>query len=66
VSWEWSTKEHRKRTLAKDACVTPPFWNKTLDARGVAAHPEISSLLAKSIFEFVNAIEDRIEGPGLL
>jgi chromate reductase, NAD(P)H dehydrogenase (quinone) len=53
--------------LVKNACVTLPFWNKTLDARGVAAHPEISTLLMKSIFEFGNAIEDRrTEGPGLL
>jgi len=53
--------------LVKNACVTLPFWNKTLDVRGVAAHPEISSLLMKSIFEFVNAIEDRrIESPGFL
>ena len=53
--------------LVKNACVTLPFWNKTLDERGVAAHPEISSLLTKSIIEFVNAIEGRrIEGPGFL
>src|SRR5262245_38114264 len=53
--------------LVKNACVTLPFWNKTLDAQGVAADPEISSLLMKSIFEFVAAVEGkRIEGPGFL
>jgi NAD(P)H-dependent FMN reductase len=53
--------------LVKNACVTLPFWNKTLDARGVADHPEISSLLTRSMSELINAIEDRrIEAPGLL
>ena len=39
--------------LVKDACVTLPFWNKALDARGIATHPEISALLLNSILEFV-------------
>jgi NAD(P)H-dependent FMN reductase len=53
--------------LVKNACVTLPFWNKTLDARGVAGHPEISSLLMRSMIELVNAIEDRrVKAPGSL
>ena len=44
--------------LAKNACVTLPFWDKTLDAEGVASHPELSALLQKAVIEFVAAIRN--------
>lgn len=37
--------------LVKNACVTLPFWKKTLDAEGIASHPEISALLQKVVGE---------------
>jgi NAD(P)H-dependent FMN reductase len=44
--------------LVKDACVTLPFWNKTLDAGGIADHPELSPLLRRALEELIRAIEN--------
>jgi NAD(P)H-dependent FMN reductase len=43
--------------VVRDACVTLPFWDKTLSAEGVAAHVEISALLRKALTELVRAVE---------
>jgi chromate reductase len=42
--------------LVRNACVTLPFWDKTLDAAGIADHPEISVLLQRSLEELIRAI----------
>jgi chromate reductase len=42
--------------LIQSACVTLPLWDKSLDAAGVAAHPEISNLQRKALRELIAAI----------
>jgi NAD(P)H-dependent FMN reductase len=41
--------------VVQDACVTLPFWDKTLAAEGVAAHAEISPLLRRVLEELIKA-----------
>jgi chromate reductase len=42
--------------LVKDACVTLPFWDKGLDAAGVASHPEVAGILATALQNLANAV----------
>ena len=44
--------------LVKNACVTLPFWNKALDAAGIADHPELSALLRRALDELIRAIKN--------
>ncbi len=48
--------------VVKNACVTLPFWNKTLDAAGIADHPELSVLLRRGVEELVRAITNPLLG----
>jgi chromate reductase, NAD(P)H dehydrogenase (quinone) len=42
--------------LVKNACVTLPFWDKSLDAARIADHPEVSVLLRRALEELTRAI----------
>lgn len=42
--------------VVQDACVTLPFWDKTLSSEGVVAHAEISGLLKRAVTELVGAV----------
>lgn len=45
--------------VVKDACVTLPFFDKTLAAEGIAAHAEISGLLRKALTCIVGTVIDQ-------
>lgn len=44
--------------LVRNACVTLPFWDKSLDAAGIADYPELSVLLRQSLEELIRALKD--------
>jgi chromate reductase, NAD(P)H dehydrogenase (quinone) len=45
--------------VVSSACVTLPFWNKNLDAAGIASHAELSGLLHNALMEFIRAVENK-------
>jgi chromate reductase, NAD(P)H dehydrogenase (quinone) len=45
--------------LVKDACVTLPFGDKTLDARAIACHRSLTPLLREALAKLIVAINNK-------